>query len=168
MIAPQDKHGVLARYREGPALLEACLRDLTDADLDATPAGGGWTVRQIVHHIVDGDDIWKSYIKMALGNEQGEFSLGWYRVQSQQTWGERWAYRSRSLDASLLLLNAIRAHILQLVEHIPDAWDRAAIVRNADGENERVPVGFVIEMQADHLLHHMSRIQKIVRERNGA
>ena len=168
MIAPEDRLGVMARYREGPALLEDAVMNLTDADLDATPSGGGWTIRQIVHHVVDGDDIWKLGIKMAMGNEQAEFGLGWYRGMSQQTWGDRWAYGQRSLGASLSLLKAIRTHVLQLLESVPDAWDRAVVVRERDGEMEQVPVGFVIQMQADHVLHHIKRIRGILQERGGA
>ena len=168
MIAPEDELGVIARYREGPALLENTVKNLTDAELDATPSGGGWTIRQIVHHIVDGDDIWKSCIKMALGNEQAEFALGWYWAMSQQTWGDRWAYSRRSIGASLSLLKAIRTHIIQLIESVPDAWDRAVAVRKPDGEMEQVPVGFIVQMQTDHVLHHIKRIREILQEHGGA
>jgi hypothetical protein len=168
MNAPEDQLGVIARYREGPTLLEDAVVGLKDAVLDAIPSKGGWTIREIVHHLADGDDIWKLYIKMALGNEQSEFALGWYRAVPQQTWGERWAYSRRSIDASLSLLKATRKHILQLLERVPDAWDRAAAVRKPDGEMERVPVGFVVQMQADHVLHHLKRIRDIVREQGGA
>jgi uncharacterized damage-inducible protein DinB len=68
-----DQTSVLAKYLEGPALVEQALAGLQDADLDVSPSQGGWTIRQIVHHIVDGDDLWKACIKAALGNEQGEF-----------------------------------------------------------------------------------------------
>ncbi|MBN2355027.1 DinB family protein [candidate division KSB1 bacterium] len=168
MIAPENKLEVTDRYREGPALLEDAVRNLTDADLDATPSAGGWSIRQIVHHIVDGDDIWKLYIKMALGNEQAEFSLGWYWEMSQQTWGDRWAYSRRSLVESLSFLKASRTHILQLLESIPDAWEHAAVVRKPDGTIEKVPVGYVIQMQADHVLHHIKRIREILHERGDA
>jgi len=42
--------------------------------------------RQIVHHIADGDDLWKTYIKIALGNEQAEFTLAWYLAFPQTEW----------------------------------------------------------------------------------
>ncbi len=66
------------------------------------------------------------------------------------------------------LLKANREHILQLLEHIPDGWSRSVGVRKPDGETERVLVGFVVEMQADHLLRHVDRILAIRRERGGA
>ncbi len=165
MKAPEDRAGAISRFREGPSLLEAAVMGLKDDELDAVPAKGGWTIRQIVHHVVDGDDIWKLGIKMAMGADQAELALGWYQEASQQTWGERWAYGSRSLDVSLALLKAIRVHILQLLEHVPEAWNRAVLVRTPDGQCERVPVGFVIQMQADHLFHHLGRIRDILKER---
>lgn len=167
MDAPEDRGGALARYREGPALLEAAVTGLTDDVLDFTPAAAGWTIREIVHHVADGDDLWKLGIKMALGANEPEFALAWYWEASQRTWGERWAYRSRPLQPSLALLKAIRAHVLQLVEPEPEAWDRAVLVRDREGRVERVPVGFMIGLQADHLLHHLQRTRKILEERNG-
>jgi uncharacterized damage-inducible protein DinB len=168
MDAPEDRAGAISRFREGPLLLEAAVAGLPDAVLDAVPSGGGWTIRQIVHHVVDGDDIWKSCIKMAIGNEQAEFALGWYWSLPQETWGERWAYGRRSLDESLVLLKANRGHVLQLLESVPEAWDRAVSLRRRDGQMERVPVGFVVQMQADHVFHHLRRIREILAGRAGA
>jgi len=167
MNAPEDRDDALSRYREGPILLEHAVMGLRDADLDAKPSGGGWSIRQIVHHIVDGDDIWKGCIKMAIGNEKAEFALAWYWSLSQETWGDRWAYNQRSIETSLSLLKAIRDHVLQLLESVPEAWDRSVIVRTKQGEIERVPVGFVIEMQADHVIHNVERIRAILREQGG-
>ena len=167
MIVPEDKTGVITRYREGPAELEKLLKNLTDADLDAVPARGGWTIRQIVHHIADGDDLWKLGIKMAMGDAQPDFSLRWYQELPQPTWAERWAYSRRPVDASLSLLNAVRTHLIQLVESVPDAWVRAIVVRKQDGELEQVPVGFILQMQGDHLFHHLKRINEILQEQSG-
>lgn len=168
MDAPEDRAGAINRFREGPARLEAAVLGLPDDVLDFVPGGGGWTIRQIVHHVVDGDDIWKLCIKLAMGKDLAEFPLGWYSEVSQRTWGERWAYGSRSLDVSVAFLKATRMHILQLLENVPEAWNRAVLLRNRDGQIERIPVGFVIQMQADHLFHHVQRIRDILKERGGA
>ena len=114
MNAPEDRNAAISRYREGPILLEQAVTGLPDADLDARPSGGGWSIRQIVHHLADGDDIWKICIKMAIGNEQAEFTLGWYWLLPQQTWAESWAYSRRSIDISLSLLKASREAMLTL------------------------------------------------------
>ncbi len=163
-----DRTSVLAKYLEGPALVEQALRGLQDADLDASPSQGGWTIRQIVHHIVDGDDLWKACIKAALGNEQGEFTLEWYWTLSQDSWADSWAYSRRPLDVSVALLKAIRAHVSQLLEHVHDGWHRSISLRRPNGETERIQVAAVVQMQADHVVHHVNRILAIRGERGGA
>jgi uncharacterized damage-inducible protein DinB len=157
-----NKDSVIARYMEGPALLRRTLANLDDSDFDTAPTKGGWTIRQIVHHIVDGDDIWKTCIKQALGNEQTEFSLDWYRTLTQNTWADRWAYAKRPVEVSLALHKANRDHVMQLLEHVPDGWDKTVGFREPNGEIIRVQVGFVIEMQADHVVHHVKQIETIL------
>jgi hypothetical protein len=120
---------ILAQYADGPTLLEQTLSGLTETDLDLTLSADSWSIRQIVHHIVDGDDIWKTCIKTALGNSDALFSLQWYTVKSQMEWSESWAYPCRGLTTSLELYRANRRHIVDLLEHIPgaryrkDRWD---------------------------------------------
>ncbi|MFO7587448.1 MAG: DinB family protein [Gemmatimonadota bacterium] len=167
MSLEADQRSLLSRYLQGPALLEQAVADLSDADLDAPPSDGGWTIRQIVHHVVDGDDLWMTCIKAALGNEEDDFTLEWYWQLPQDTWAERWGYAHRPLDVSLALFGAIRAHIAQLVERAPDGWSRSMRVRTPQG-TERVSVRAVLEMQADHVSHHVERIAAIRAERGDA
>lgn len=167
MNPPSDREAVMIRFREGPALLEQALAGLKDADLDALPAEGGWTIRQIVHHLVDGDDLWKPGIKAALGAEGGEYTLGWYWAHPQEVWAERWGYAHRSLDESLALLKAGRAHVVQLLEAVPNGWNKTIGVRKSDGNLETISVGAIVEMQADHVEHHVKRIHALRAEMGG-
>ena len=158
---------VIARYADGPNQLETAISGLSEEDLDIVGNDCAWTIRQIVHHVVDGDDLWKTCIKMALGNEQAEFSLEWYWAQPQEVWAKNWAYENRSLDVSLALLKANRSHIQQLLGQVPDGWHRSVIFRKSNGETERMPVGAVVEIQADHVEHHVKQIRAIRSEVGG-
>ena len=164
MRPPDDQKKILELFKQGPAILENALAGLSDSELDHAPSDGGWTIRQIIHHIVDGDDLWKTCIKMALGNEKAEFTLKWYLALPQIEWAKRWSYENRSIDKSLDLFRAIRGHILQLLEYVPDGWTKSVQFREPNGEIEVVPVGFVIQMQADHVVHHVKRILEICKE----
>ena len=164
MKPPENKSETLKLFKQGPTILENALEGLSDNELDYSPSKGGWTIRQIVHHLADGDDLWKNYIKIALGNEQAEFTLKWYLAFPQTEWAKRWSYEKRSIDISLAMLRAIRDHIIQLLEYAPDGWIRSAQFRDSNGEIEVVPVGFVIKMQADHIVHHIKRILEIRKE----
>ena len=164
MEAPENKNEILELFKQGPGILENALAGLSDIELDYAPTNGGWSIRQIIHHIADGDDLWKIYIKIALGNEQAEFSLQWYLALTQTEWAKRWSYEKRSIDVSLALIRAIRSHILQLLEYAPGGWTKSAKFRDSNGKIEVVPVGFVIKMQADHVEHHVKRILEIRKE----
>jgi len=159
-----EQSSLLSRYLEGPDQLEHAVADLSDAELDAPPSGGGWTIRQIVHHVVDGDDLWKVGIKAALGNEEGEFTFDWYWALPQDAWADRWSYGQRPVEASLALLRATRAHVADLLEWVPGAWGRSIDVRTPQG-TERVSVSQVIEMQTRHVTHHVEKIAAIRAER---
>jgi hypothetical protein len=156
-----DSDVILARYADGPAQLQAALADLSETALDAAPDTGDWTIRQIVHHIVDGDDIWKTFIKIALGNSEATFDLQWYWDIPQTVWAESWAYARREIEPSLALFHANRRHIVQLVQEIPKAWDRSLIIKWPHGDLQQVTVGWVIEMQSRHVTGHVEDIRRI-------
>jgi len=164
MESPENQKEILELFKQGPSILENALTGLSDIELDYIPMNGGWSIRQIVHHLVDGDDLWKIYIKIALGNEQAEFTLKWYQALPQTEWATRWSYEKRSIDVSLALFKAIRDHILQLIEYAHDGWTKSAKFQDSNGEIEVVPVGAVIQMQADHVVHHVKRIAAIRKE----
>jgi uncharacterized damage-inducible protein DinB len=156
----EDRTATLASYTDGPAQLAAALAGLKGADLDLGPPEGGWTIRQIVHHIADGDDLWGTCVKMALGSQTG-FSLQWYWAKSQDEWAEVWHYADRDVEPSLALFRANRAHIVQLVEQVPQAWSCHMQMQMSDGSEDTFTVGEVITMQAGHALGHIADIRRI-------
>lgn len=44
----------ITEYAEVPSELDSAVADLTDEQLDTRYRSGGWTVRQVVHHLADG------------------------------------------------------------------------------------------------------------------
>ena len=51
--------------RDAPAALAAAVKGLTDAQLDTPYRPGGWTPRQIVHHVADSH--MNAYVRFKLG-----------------------------------------------------------------------------------------------------
>ncbi len=167
MVVPENQDKVIELFKQGLSILENALAGLSDNVLDYAPSNGGWTIRQIIHHLADGDDLWKIGIKQAFGNEQDEFTLQWYAALPQTEWAKRWNYEKRSVDISLALLKANRDHIVQLLEYTPDGWNKSIRFRGTNGKIEIIPVGFVIQMQVNHIEHHVKRILEIRKEISG-
>ena len=157
---PEDPKAMLACYADGPAQLLAALAGLNEIGLDLGPADGGWTIRQIVHHIADGDALWGACVEMALGTATG-FSLQWYWARSQDEWAKVWHYAERAVEPSLVLFSANRAHIVQLLEQVPDAWSRRMALQMPDGSERSITVEEVIAMQAGHARGHIADIRAI-------
>ncbi len=155
-----DREAIIARYADGPNLLQTAIAGLSAAELDIAESEDRWTIRQIVHHVVDGDDIWKTFIKQAIGNPGGKFDLQWYWEMPQNEWVKSWAYASRAIEPSLALFRANRAHIVQLLEEMPAVWKRSLLVSWPNGEDQQVPVAWVVEMQAIHVPGHAEDIRR--------
>jgi hypothetical protein len=168
MEAPKNKNEIINLFKQGPSMLENTLSRLSENELDYAPSNGGWSIRQIIHHIADGDDLWKTGIKVALGSEHAKFSLKWYQTIPQIEWAKRWKYEKRSIATSLNLFKVNRDHILQLLEYVPDGWTKTFQYQEPDGKIELIPIGFVIEMQAKHVVHHINRILEIRKEISSA
>ena len=161
-----NRSDILASYAAGPDRLEAALAGLSEADLDLALSGDSWSIRQIVHHIADGDDLWKEFVKRAIGNPEGEFILAWYWQIGQAEWARRWAYRERAIEPSLALFRASRAHIVQLLAHRPEAWSHSLLIHWPNGEEMQTSVEWVVAMQARHVMGHLDDIRRI-REAHG-
>lgn len=162
----ESANDILAQYADGPSLLDSALSGLRKTDLDLAPGADSWSIRQIVHHIVDGDDIWKTCIKTALGNSDALFSLQWYSVKSQMEWSESWAYPRRGLESSLALYRANRAHIVDLLEHLPGALEKSIRLERRGKEEIRITVFDVVELHVQHLEEHLESI-KAIRQAHG-
>jgi hypothetical protein len=157
---PLDQETILLDYSEGPDALAEAVEGLKQAQLDASP-GGGWSIRQLAHHIADGDDLWKMAIKAALGDSPQPFSLRWYWLWEQAQWADRWLYDQRALAPSLDLFRANRTQILDLLARIPGAWERTLQVEKAEGGVAQITVGEIVASQARHALGHIEQISQM-------
>ncbi|HSD85096.1 MAG TPA: DinB family protein, partial [Anaerolineae bacterium] len=145
-----------------PQRLVEVVADLDETTLDRSLRPDTWTIRQIVHHIVDGDDLWSVAIKAAIGNPAGIFTLQWYWDVPQTTWAERWHYTDREVQPSLDLFRANRQHMVQLLTAVPEVWDRTVTIRWAGHDDEPVSVAWMIGSQARHALEHIKEIEAIL------
>lgn len=52
-LSSDERAGLVEAIRETPAQLRAAVAGLSDAQLDTPYRDGGWTVRQLLHHVAD-------------------------------------------------------------------------------------------------------------------
>jgi len=143
--------------------LESNLHGLSEADLNQGPIDG-WTIRQIVHHLADGDELWKTCILLALGNPGAEFHLDWYWGVRQDDWAEQWSYDRRDIGTALSRLRVNRQHIVELLKQRPEAWNYVARIHWPSRPVEsQISIAEVVKMQTDHMLNHLGDILTILK-----
>ena len=152
---------ILARFAAGPDLVQTAIQGLDDTQLDLTLSAEGWSIRQLIYHIADGDYLWKEFLLRAAGDSEGEFNLEWYWCLPQDEWVKRWSYAEREVSHSLALLKANRLHTLDLLRQIPWLWEKCLLIPTRAGGQERASVGEVVEMQTRHVEGHVEDIRQI-------
>lgn len=157
-----DRSNIITDYLAAPDRLVQIVTGLEAATLDRSLTADTWTIRQLVHHIVDGDALWNVAVKAAIGNPAGAFTLQWYWDVPQTTWAAQWRYADRDVQPALELFRANRRHLAQLLDSVPEAWERAITITCRGRDDERVSVAEIVAMQAGHALGHLAEIEEIL------
>lgn len=147
---------VLAIYREGPARLQAAVAGLSAAELALPWAPGKWTVREIVHHVVDSDLDTFNVLRFALAEPGRTIQTN---LWDSDVWtaGLRWG--ERPVAPALALLAAARTWVLDVLAHVPDGLDRWV----AWPSGYRAEVRRLLRQVGGHLLHHCGQIEETLR-----
>jgi hypothetical protein len=158
-ISP-DPAKVLSKFQAAPSELEALLSDLPASQLQVEVHPGGWTIAEVVHHITDGDDLWKACVLAGLGEAVPVFSLEWYWSLPQDKWSEWWHYASRAIPDSLAMFRANRSITATILSRTPRWWTRQVTIKSGNDELETQTVLDVVESQADHAMQHIEEVRK--------
>lgn len=155
----------LDEYTKVPERLEAALAGLSGDMPDKSLEQGKWTIRQIVHHIVDADDMAKNIIKAAVSHNGCTYDQSWYEVDNAMA--ATMEYAKRDITGAVKLFRVNREHVGELVGSIPGAWDRhVVLVFKKSPEGRKLPVSYLIQSQTRHVMHHIGQILEI-RKKHG-
>lgn len=114
-----DREQLLARFRTGYADVEEAVAGLTDAAQDRPAPDGGWTARQIVHHLADSEAT--AYVRLRKLIAEDEPVIQGY---DEPEFARKLHY-DRPIGSSLAVLKGVRAASLELLEALtPAEWER--------------------------------------------
>ncbi len=149
-------------YKQGGDELASVLAGLSESDLDLVRAPGEWSIRQIVHHIAETDTLFLLAIKTALAQSGSTYVRNPY---DQDIWVKALDYSGRSIEPSLALTRAIRSHISQLLQHVPNNSEHYVMLKWADEQDEgsKATVNDFIESLVRHHADHCEEIRETLR-----
>ncbi len=142
----------IRQFRIAPRFLYNAIKNLTENQLLNSYRPGGWTLAQVVHHLVESDVNAYPRLKYALTLDVPDVM-----VAEQALWAELPDAKSPSIDLSLTLFEAIRNRWANAFESLsPDSFDRQwRHVRYGV-----LTIDFLLQQYLWHAQHHTAQISE--------
>lgn len=141
-----------------PEALEAAVAGLDDADLDTPYRDGGWTIRQVVHHLADSHSHASMRFRFALTEDAPTVV-----AYDENAWARLSDAASGDIAPSLAIVRGVHARWVALLAATPGDWPSRRLVHPQRGP---VNLGFMLQLYAWHGRHHVAHIAA-TRERLG-
>src|SRR5688500_586019 len=129
-----------------PEHLAAAVLGLNEAQLDTPYRPGGWTVRQVVHHVADSHI--NAYTRFRLGFTEDTPTI---RPYEEKAWAELPDVRHLGIEVSLRLLEPLHERLVHLLQSAPPASFARQVVHP---ENGAMTLDSLLGIYAWHGRHH--------------
>jgi hypothetical protein len=137
-----------------PALVRGAVNGLDDARLDTTYRPGGWTVRQVVHHLPDSH--LNSYLRFRKALTEDTPTISPY---DEAAWAELADARTAPVASSLALLEGLHARWVVLLRSLePQDFVRAFAHPESGRE---VALERNLALYSWHGKHHLAHITRL-------
>lgn len=140
-----------------PRSMRAAVHGLTDAQLDTPYRDGGWTVRQVVHHVADSHS--NASIRFRLALTENEPTIKTY---DEAEWAKLTDARTLPVAPSLQLLEGLHTRWVVLLRAMTDQ-DYARTLNHP--EHGRMSLSDLLQLYEWHCRHHVAHITRL-RERS--
>jgi uncharacterized damage-inducible protein DinB len=157
-LTEEQRRRFLEQISEVPTRLREAVRGLTSEQLETPYRSGGWTLRQVAHHIPDSHINAYCRFKLALTEKEPVI-----RAYEESEWAKLSDSRETPIDVSLELLEALHRRWVILLRSLSKA-DFARIARHPSWGP--VTVDWLLAQYAWHGRHHVAHITS-TRERMG-
>ncbi|GAA5511336.1 putative metal-dependent hydrolase YfiT [Deinococcus carri] len=152
-LTPPERAAAIQAIRALPAELRVAVAGQPEALLDTPYRDGGWTVRQVVHHLADSHMNAVVRLKLALTEDSPTV-----KPYEEGEWAELPDMRL-PLDPSLSLLDGLHTRWAALLEALtPGQWAREW-THPAQGRS--FTVATLAAMYAWHGRHHLAHIRRV-------
>ena len=153
------KEGYLLDIQQCPILLEQAITNLDEQQLNIPYRDGGWTVKQVVHHVADSH--MNAYMRFKLALTEDNPTIKTY---DEAAWAELSDTKNLPVNISLTLLHALHARWYELLKNLNEAdWQKTVF----HPEHQRkITLWELLKMYAWHSKHHVAHVTSL-RKRKG-
>lgn len=148
-----QRSDLISSIEQAPAALRAAVKGLTPQQLDTPYRTGGWTVRQVVHHVPESH--MNAYIRFKLALTEDEPTIKPY---AEDLWAKLPDVQSVPVEVSLSLLDALHVRFAEVLRGINnDDWKRTF----RHPEQGIVPLEKNLALYSWHGRHHVAHITEL-------
>lgn len=158
-LSPGERNAAIDVLDRAPQDMRVAVFGLSDAQLDTPYRDGGWTVRQVVHHVPDSH--MNAYVRCKLALTEDTPTIKPY---DEAKWAELEDGRSPLIEESLSLLESLHARWVYLLRRLQPA-DFARLLTHPEWTTP-MSIDVVLALYAWHSRHHTAHITEL-RRRNG-
>ena len=157
-LTAEERNQLINDIAAAPAALRVAVNGLTKEQLDTPYRPGGWTVRQVVHHLPDSH--LNAYVRFRLALTENEPTIKPYE---QQLWAELPDAKNADMEMSLNLFDGLHQRWVLLLRSMkPEDFKR----KFNHPESGMQPLEKTLQVYAHHGKHHIAHITSL-RKRMG-
>jgi uncharacterized damage-inducible protein DinB len=154
----EQRRNLISDIEKAPGALRSAVQGLSPQQIETPYREGGWTVRQVVHHVPDSH--MNAYIRFKLALTEDEPTIKPY---AEDRWAQLSDSQSTPIDVSLALLDSLHDRFVQMLRGIKsEEWKRT--FRHPD--LGLMPLEKNLALYAWHGKHHVAHITEL-RKRSG-
>lgn len=157
MFNYEQRQSKIAQIRALPPIIISAVSGLNDKQLDTPYRSGGWTPRQVVHHVADSH--MNAYLRFRwLVTEE----YPTIKTYDQDLWAAL-PDSTLPLDSSLQIIEGLHHRWAAFLDSLPEeAWSR----KGMHPEQGEVTLDDLLEIYSGHGVHHAGQITDL-RAREG-
>jgi hypothetical protein len=153
-ITAAQRADLVARIGSLPAELKAALARVPPGAIDRPYRAGGWTVRQVIHHLADSH--MNAYIRFRLALTEDAPTVKPYE---ENLWAELVDAKSADAAVSLGILDGVHARLHQLLTSLAPADFARPAVHPQHGP---ISIDWLLQMYGWHGRHHIGHINLVI------
>ena len=143
---------------ETPEKLRAAVQDLNEEQLDTPYRPGGWTIRQVIHHLPDSH--MNSYVRFKLALTENTPAIKTY---DEAKWAELDDSKDTPVEVSLNLLESLHKRWVVLLRSMSEKDFHRSVNHPEWGE---IKLDRMLALYSWHCRHHLAHITTL-RQRKG-
>jgi uncharacterized damage-inducible protein DinB len=157
-LTPAERRTLIDQIVAAPTRMRETVAGLNEQQLATPYRDGGWTVRQVVHHVPDSHLNAYIRFKLALTEEMPTI-----KPYDQAQWAELADARESPVETSLQLLESLHDRWVRLLRSMSDADFSRRLMHPENGE---MTLDSVLALYGWHGRHHTAHITSL-RQRKG-